>query len=120
MSRAGHGMTWAAAMAVALAVPAWAATPGEKCQQSKNKEAGKYAYCRQKVEAKFAVTPDGAARTAGLAKCLTKYNLKWPGLEAKAVAAGGVCPSVGDQASIQGALDAHTDEIATALAGGPF
>jgi hypothetical protein len=34
-------MTWAAALAVALAAPASAATPAEKCEQSKNQEAGK-------------------------------------------------------------------------------
>ena len=93
---------------------------GSAATQSKNKEAGKYAYCRQKVEAKFAVVGDAGARTTALAKCLDKYAGKWSLYETKAVAAGGVCPSVGDQAAIQGAIDGHTSEIATALLGGPF
>lgn len=90
----------------------------QKCQQSKNKEAGKYAYCRQKVEAKFAILADGVARTAGLQKCQDKYDAKWSVLEAKAVAAGDVCPSVGDQTAIRGAADTYTSDIASALAGG--
>src|SRR5262245_9426628 len=100
-----------------IAVPAWAATPGATCEANKNKAAGKYDYCRQKVEAKYALTADPAARTLALQKCLDKYDAKWPVLEAKAVAAGGACPSVADQAAIQGAIDAHTTNIATALAG---
>jgi hypothetical protein len=94
------------------------ATAAQRCRQSKNKEAGKYAYCRQVVEAKFAILGDGAARTAGLQKCLDKYDARWPVLEAKAVAAGDVCPSVGDQAAIRGAADTYTNDVATALAGG--
>jgi hypothetical protein len=35
-----------------LAVPASAATPAEKCQAGKNKAAGKYDSCRQKVDKK--------------------------------------------------------------------
>ena len=42
----------AAAAALLLAGTALAATPGEKCESDKNKEAGKYAKCRQKAEAK--------------------------------------------------------------------
>ena len=38
--------------------------------------------------------------------------------ESKAVAAGGSCLSTGDQAAIQGVIDAQTTNIATALAGG--
>lgn len=95
-----------------------AATPAENCEASKNKEAGKYAFCRQKAEAKFATTGDGAARTTALQKCLDKYNAKWPGLEQKAVAAGGACPSTGDQGAIQGAADTYTTNVAAALAGG--
>ena len=94
------------------------ATAAQKCRQGKNKQAGLYADCRQKVEAKFAIQGDAAARTAGLQKCLDKYDAKWPVLEAKAVAAGGVCPSVGDQTAIRGAADTYTGDIATALAGG--
>lgn len=112
---------WAAPAAVLLLVAgvAQAVTPAEKCETSKNKEAGKYAYCRQKAEAKFATTGDGAARTTALQKCLDKYSAKWPGLEDKAVAAGGACPSTGDQTAIQQLLDETTDDVASRLGGGP-
>src|SRR5690349_22037494 len=106
------------AISVLTAVPASAGDPALTCQSSKNKEAGKYGYCRQKVEAKYATTGDSAARTAALQKCLDKYNRVWPALESKATAAGGACPSVSDQAAIQGVIDVHTTNIAIALAGG--
>jgi hypothetical protein len=56
----------------------WAAIPGQICQSTKNKHAGAYDLCRQKAEAKYATTADGAARTQALQKCLDQYNLKWP------------------------------------------
>jgi hypothetical protein len=115
-------MRWTDGLVIALLVVtagnALGATAAQKCLQGKNKEAGKYAYCRQKVEAKFAILGDAAARTMALQKCRDKYDAKWPVLEAQAVAAGDVCPSVGDQAAIRGAADTHTSDIATALAGG--
>jgi hypothetical protein len=102
-----------------LAGTALAATPAQKCETGKNKEAGKYGYCRQKAEAKFALTGDGAARTKALQYCLAKYSAKWPGLETKAVLAGGACPSTGDQTSIQGLIEDTTDDVASRLGGGP-
>jgi hypothetical protein len=95
-----------------------AATAAQKCGQSKNKEAGKYTYCRQKVEARFAVLGDSVARTAGLQKCRDKYDGKWPLLESKATTAGDVCPSVGDRDDIRDAADTFTSDVASALAGG--
>jgi hypothetical protein len=98
--------------------PALPATPAQTCESNKNKAAGKYDYCRQKAEAGFALTGDDARRTTSLQKCLDQYNAKWPLLESKATAAGGACPSVGDQVAIQGVTDVYTTIIATALAGG--
>jgi hypothetical protein len=95
-----------------------ATAPAQRCQSAKNKEAGKYAACRLNAEAKFAATGDGAARATALQKCLAQYAATWPGLETKAVAAGGACPSVSDQAAIQGFIDANTSALAAALAGG--
>ena len=108
----------ATAMLFAAAGMALAATPAEKCASGKNKEAGKYAFCRQKVESKFAAGGDAAARAAGLQQCLDKYAAKWPLLESKAAAAGEACPSTGDLGTIQGVIDAHATNIATALGGG--
>ena len=103
---------------LAAATAVHGATPAQKCQSSKNKLAGQYEYCRQKAESKYASTGDGAARAAALQKCLDKYNLKWPLTESKAVAAGGACPSVGDQAAIRNVLEVCTSNVATGLAGG--
>jgi hypothetical protein len=93
-------------------------TPAQVCQSAKNKEAGKYDACRQNAEAGLATSGDNVKYTAALGKCLTKYQLNWAAAEAKAVARGGACPSVGDQAAIQGAIDGYTTNIATALGGG--
>jgi hypothetical protein len=41
---------------------AWAGPAADKCESGKNKEAGTYALCLQKAEAKYALTADGAAR----------------------------------------------------------
>jgi len=116
ITRVVHGRVLVGVLLLAARTAVAGPTPAQKCEQGKNKEAGKYAYCRQKVEAKFAITADGTLRTAGLDNCAAKYALKWPLLESKAVAAGGACPSVGDQTDIQQAIDLHTTDIATALA----
>ena len=102
------------ALLVAGSAQAVTPTPAQKCQQGKNKEAGTYASCRQKAEAKFALTGDGVVRTATLAKCSDKYGLKWSAIEAKAA---GTCPSMGDQVAIRGCLDATTTGVADGLAG---
>jgi hypothetical protein len=101
-----------------FAVPALAATPSQTCQSNKNKEAGKYASCRQTADAKYAITGDTAALTTALAKCETRFDLKWPVLESKADSAGDPCPSTGDQDAIRSVIDEQTTNVATALAGG--
>lgn len=107
-----------AAALVLLASAATAATPSQRCGQGKNQEAAKYAECRQNAEAKFALTGDAAARTAAFAKCRTKYDAKWPSLEQRAATAGEPCRSVGDQQDVRRVIEAHTEAVATALAGG--
>jgi hypothetical protein len=83
----------------------------------KNKEAGKYARCRQKAEATYVLTGDATARIDALLKCKDRYAVKWPMIEDNA---GGACPSTGDQTAIQQYLDTTTTDVATALAGGPL
>ena len=109
------------ALIVTVALPgaARAVSPSQACRSNKNKEAGKYAYCRQKAEAKFALNADGAARDEALQKCLDKLALKWPLLETKADTAGDPRPSTGDEAAIQSLVDGLTTNIADALAGSP-
>jgi hypothetical protein len=101
-----------------LASQGHAASPSQTCQSAKNKLAGAYASCREKAEAKFAITGDATRRTAALQSCLDRYNLKWPLTESRAGGAGVPCPSVGDQNAIQDVTDTYTNNVATALAGG--
>ncbi|HZR81811.1 MAG TPA: DUF1566 domain-containing protein [Candidatus Binatia bacterium] len=107
----------AAVVGLLLASSALAATPAQNCQSGKNKEAGKYAACRQRAEATFALTGDAAGRTARLATCGLKYGLRWPQIESLS---GGSCPSSGDQTAIQGYLDTATTDVAKALGGEPL
>lgn len=109
----------AALAAVALASgSASAATPTVACQAAKIKAASKYGGCRQQADATFALELDAAKYAAAVAKCLTKFQTLWPKLEAKAVARGEACPSMGDQAAVQEAVDDHTANLTTALGGG--
>lgn len=64
MSSRGIAISLAALLLGAAAVHA--ATPAQNCRSAKNKTAGKYAYCRQKAEAKFATAVDAIARTDAL------------------------------------------------------
>jgi len=95
----------------ALALP----TPRQTCERGKNTLTGQYDYCRQKGEARFAATGDAASRAVALQRCHDKYIQKWSLIESLA---GGTCPSTGDQAAIQGLIDATTANLAKALAGG--
>src|SRR5262249_14232131 len=105
----------AALVAVRGAQALWASNPALVCESNKNKEAGKYAFCLQKAEAKFATNGDGTARTVARQKCLDKFTAKWPTIEAKAA---GSCPSTGDQDEVRSGADTYTGNLATLLAGG--
>jgi hypothetical protein len=100
-----------------LGTAAWAGPAADKCESGKNKEAGTYALCLQKAEAKFALTADAVERSSARTKCADRLTAKWNGLEAKAAAAGDPCPTSGDQARIQAAFDALSSLTATGLAG---
>jgi len=84
-------------------------TDAEKCQSAKNKVAGKYAFCRAKVEVKAikkAVAPD-------YTKCNDKLLRQWTRAELPAA-----CTDSVTVAAIQAFVSANTDAIATALDGG--
>ena len=101
------------AMGLLLAASAGALTPADKCEAGKLKEAGKYGFCRLKAEAK-------AVKTASLpdySKCDAKYGVKWTAIE---TGGGGMCPSNVDQTAIQSFITQHTDDLASALDGGPL
>ncbi len=94
-------------------------TPEQKCQAGKNKTAGNYAGCRQTAEATLAVTGDMMKYNIALTKCATKFTTAWQKQEAKAAAAGTVClDGAATEGAFQTVIDEHTDNMATALAGG--
>jgi len=90
---------------VALAGP----TAAEKCESAKNKEAGRYAFCRAKAEAK-AIQKGGAP---DYSKCDAKLIDKWAKAELP-----GACTDAVTGTAIQGVVTANTNAIATALNGG--
>ncbi len=107
----------ATALALLMATVATAATtPAQKCQSDKNKEAGKYAACRQKAEGDFAVKGDATRLASALERCLARYQIRWSALETRAA---GACPTDGDMNPMAAFIDYHTDTVATALAGNP-
>ncbi len=73
--------TWKAAVATAIVLTAGTAlatpTPADKCKASKNKVAGAYYACREKLEAK-AVSKGG---TPDYSTCTSKFTDKWTDAE---------------------------------------
>ena len=133
-------------MLIVLGASVAAAAPaGRKCQSAKNQEAGKYASCLSKAEAKLlkaagscSVTTatecyadgdcpmgetcaksqeDTDKYTATVGKCLGKFNDKWDSLTQKADDAGDPCPDGLASSEIQDAVDEHVANVAAGLAG---
>ena len=100
------------AAATFVAGTALAADPAVKCESGKLKEASKYSSCRLKADSK-AVKKDEAA---DYAKCEAKFADKWAKAETKAGV--GICPSEGDQVSMDARITTDVAEVATLLAGG--
>ena len=112
--------TWmlAALTTISLTSRATAApTPAQTCQAAKNTAAGKYSACLQTAEAKYATSLDAAKRSDAVAACQEKLQKAWAKAEAKAAARGGACPSAGDVASVQSALDVYSGVLADSLGG---
>lgn len=105
-------------MVLVLPMVARAAPPGATCQAAKHREAGAYAVCRHVAEAGLALGGSTAKYLAALERCTTKFQRRWTKLEARAVAKGSACPSVGDATAIRSAIVAHTQAMAFALDGG--
>ena len=110
---------------VAFMLLAWAGTtlagvtPEQRCEGGKNQAAGKYASCRQSAEKGLVLTGDADRYNAALAKCDSKLSTAWQKEDARATAAGAVCPDVPlVEADFKAAIDAHAGIIATALGGG--
>ncbi|MFT4570072.1 MAG: hypothetical protein ACI91F_000942, partial [Candidatus Binatia bacterium] len=94
------------------ATTAHALDPAVKCESGKLKESSKYAACRLKADAK--AVKKGEA--ADYMKCEDKFSAKWAKTETKA--GMGICPSEGDQGSMDTRITTDAAEIATLLAGG--
>ncbi len=86
--------------------------PAPKCEFNKLKVAGKYGACRLGFESK--AVKDGEA--PDYSKCTALFSEKWQKIEEKA--GSGVCPSDGDEASMNARITTDAAEIATLLAGG--
>ncbi|MGH7788796.1 MAG: DUF1566 domain-containing protein [Candidatus Binatia bacterium] len=104
---------WLALLAtlVLVAAPVHAISDADKCEAAKNKIAGKYAFCRQKAEAKAikkGMVPD-------FSQCDAKFGPKWIDAE---TTGGGMCPTNGDQSATQSCITAHANEVAAALMSG--
>lgn len=119
-----------------------AASPGQRCEATKNQEAGKYAACLAKAAAKLikasgscslatATTcqtdgdcPPGETcnksltrYTSAVDKCALKFTYKWNSLTQKAEDAGDPCPDGLASSEIRDAIDEHVANIAAGLAG---
>jgi hypothetical protein len=95
------------------ATGAQAADPVVKCEAGKLKVSSKYAACRLKADAKAVKKGE---LSADYTNCVAKFTAKWNSLEEKVSPA--VCPSDGDQVSMDTRITTDAAEIATLLAGG--
>ncbi len=103
---------FASALAL-LAGSALATSPEDRCEFQKNTIAGKYAFCRQKAEAKAikkGTAPD-------FAKCDEKLLSKWARTEAKAINKGTTCIDAVTATEIQSFVTEHAEQVARALDG---
>jgi len=112
-------VAFAGGMIVASAALA-AATPAQKCQAAKNQEAGKYAACLTKARAKLITSGYQDKYDAAILKCATKLGEKYTKLEAKAVKAGGACPTALDSGAIDSRATSYADAVDAILGGERF
>jgi hypothetical protein len=112
MMRIGEKLTIAVLLLLTSGQNVWGISSEDKCEADKNKIAGKYAFCRQNAEAK--AIKKGEA--PDYAKCDEKYAEKWQKVESKA--GPGICPSDGDEVTIQAFITQQADDLASALSGG--
>ncbi len=99
------------AVALALVGSANAVTPEDKCEATKNKIAGKYAFCRAKAAAK-SIKKDEAA---DYAKCDAKLTTAWAKAEQKAVDKGASCVDSVTAAGLQSFVSSEISTVAAAL-----
>lgn len=112
-----RSLTLAAALLVALAGPATAATDAQKCESAVELASAKYAQCRLKAESKFTKTSDAPALATALGNCATKLQAKYASAFASYT---GSCPTVEPESSFEAYLNQCTTEVEAAAAGGTF
>lgn len=104
-----------AAMGSAEAAP----TAPDKCEAAKNKAAGLYSLCRQRVEAVRILNGDLTKYAASIAKCEEKLAKHWQIAIDKATAKGATCSDAPlTAADFKAVIDGHAANVATALNGG--
>ena len=86
-----------------------------RCESFKTKAAGKHAKCRANAFAK-AIRRSAAVETFKLVKCSQKIHSKFAKAEARAV---GSCPTEGDAAAVESAVDTCVDDVIADLGGVP-
>ncbi len=95
-----------------------AATPAEKCQAGKTQEAGKYASCRLKAQAKLTQGGDLERYNTALDRCAEKLETKFLKLEAEAVARGATCPTTNDAADAIALVGSCADTVTEGTSSG--
>ena len=108
----------APALTLATFLPAWGPSPEDKCEASKNQEAGKYAACLLKAEKGLVLGGDAAKHTKAVARCDDRFLSKWTRAEAKAAKAGTACPSTGDDTAVMSGIGAGAACVSAAISGG--
>ena len=106
-----------AALLVALAGPALAATDAQRCESAVELASAKYAQCRLKAESKFTKTGNVGARSAALGNCSTKFMAKYNQAFARY---GGSCPTLESENAFEVYLNQCTNEVEDAAGGGLF
>jgi len=102
----------AAIIAFGFAQTSHAVEPAVKCESAKLKEVAKYASCRLKAEAKGVQT----STAPDFSKCEGKFTPKFESLDTKFGA--NVCPTEGDEASINARITSDANDVAVLLSGG--
>ena len=110
---------WIVVIVSALATQAIGmVTPEQKCQAAKNTAAGVYARCRQNAEKTLALTSDNVKYGSAITKCENRFAAAWQKAIDNATAASAMCrDSPLGAADYKLEIDAHSDNIATALNG---
>jgi hypothetical protein len=108
-----------AAFAVGVLAASVPAVTWGACEASKNRAAGKYAFCRQNAAAKLATTGDGLQYSDAIGKCEVKFSGAWQTAVDRAAAEGCFDFEL-TEGDFDDLIASHADKVKAALAGGGF